>query len=175
MVGTVSSHTDLSTAAAAMPVTSLMRGPERRRQVAVVGQCPLDLHEDVASRISKHRSYAAQPPLALEDETSVADDDVTLSAGRPEDFLRHDVERTVVPDRQSDVVALRAGQVHDAFPRATHRFDVRDRNGRDRPDVGATTSETENPTRTVTARICRPVDGYSVSSGLLFGRTVVAS
>src|SRR5437763_6734656 len=90
-INSVSSHTDLSTAAA-MPVTSLMRGPELRRQVAVVGQCPLDLHEDVASRISKHRSYAAQPPLALEDETSVADDDVTLAAGRPEDFLRHDVE-----------------------------------------------------------------------------------
>src|SRR4029453_16482276 len=102
----VSSHTDLSTAAAAMPVTSLMRGPELRRQVAVVGECRLDLHEDVASRISKHRSYAAQPPRALQEETSVADDDVTLSSGRPEDFLRHDVERPVVPDRESDLVAL---------------------------------------------------------------------
>src|SRR6266496_6404952 len=128
-----------STAAAAMPVTSLMRGPEIRRQVAVVGECRLDLHEDVASRISKHRSYAAKPPLALEHETSVADDDdATLSPGCPEDFLRHDVVRTVVPDRESDVGALRAGQVHDAFPRATYRFDVRHRDGRDRPEVGAT-------------------------------------
>src|SRR5215470_19439929 len=107
-----------------------MRGPELRRQVAVVGECRLDLHEDVTSRIAKHRSYAAQPPLALEDETSAADDDVTLAAGRPEDFLRHDVVRPVVTDRESDIVALRAGQVHDAFPRATHCFDVRDRHGR---------------------------------------------
>src|SRR4029453_18178494 len=99
----MSSHARPSMPAAAMPVTSLMRGPERRRQGAVVGQCPLDLHEDVASRISKHRSYAAQPPRALEDEPSVADDDATRSAGRPEEFLRHDVELTVVPDRQSDV------------------------------------------------------------------------
>src|SRR4030095_14474685 len=101
--------------AVAMPVMSLMRGPELRRQVAVVGECHLDLHEDVASRISEHRSYAA-PPLPLDDETYVADADVTLSAGHPEVSLRHDVVRPVVPDRHSDVVALRAGQVHDAFP-----------------------------------------------------------
>jgi hypothetical protein len=53
-------------------------------------------------------------------------------------FLRHDVVRTFVPDRESDLGALRAGQVHDAFPRANHRLDVRDRNGRDRSEVGAT-------------------------------------
>jgi hypothetical protein len=81
-----------------MPVTSLMRGPEIRRQVAVVGECRLDLHEDVASRISKHRSYAAKPPLAGEDETSLADADMTLSAGPSEDFLRYEVKRTIVPE-----------------------------------------------------------------------------
>ena len=47
-----------------MPVTLLTRAPELRRQVAVVEECRVDFHDEVAGRISQNRYYSAQPPLA---------------------------------------------------------------------------------------------------------------
>ena len=134
-----------------------MRAPELRRQVTVVGQCPLDLHEDVASRISKHRSYAAQPPLALEDETSVADDDVTRSAGRPEAFSSTR-RRTNRRPGSSDVTSFRSepGWEGGKYTMPSHvpltELTSETATGVTGPMLAQPTSETENPTITVTAR-----------------------
>ena len=148
----------LSTATAAMPVTSLMRGPERRRQGAVVGQVP-SICEDIARRISKHRSEPRSPLAPSKTRRPSLMTIRPVPRDAPEEFFRHDVERTIVPDRQRDVVplgaGLGAGQVHDAFPRAADRIDVGDRNGCAGPRLAQPTSEFAKPTITVMATTLR--------------------
>src|SRR5207245_10383289 len=83
----------------------LTAAPKLCRQGAVVGECRIDVHHEIAGLISHQRSHAAAP-LALHDQASAAEHDLAPSARLTDRLVGHEVVRAVLSDRQLERVPL---------------------------------------------------------------------